>query len=98
VTNSGLRTGPRDFLLVASLAAGLVAGGDAQKPDERFLPRSYDGPSGGTLPYRLMVEALRSVGADIEYTEYRFSGHAILERAYSEDGLRDWKFAQRKRR
>jgi predicted peptidase len=45
---------------------------------------------------REMVEALRAAGSNIEYTEYRFSGHAIWDRAYGEDGLIDWLFAQRK--
>ena len=45
---------------------------------------------------REMVDALRAAGANVKYTEYRFSGHAIWNRAYSEDGLVDWLFAQRK--
>jgi predicted peptidase len=30
--------------------------------------------------------------------KYRLSGHAIWDRAYAEDGLIDWLFAQRKER
>jgi hypothetical protein len=45
-----------------------------------------------------MVEALRGAGSNVKYTEYRFSGHAIWNRAYGEDGLIDWLFAQRKQR
>ena len=47
---------------------------------------------------REMVAALRAVGSNVEYTEYRFSGHAVWDRAYAEDGLIDWVFAQRKQR
>ncbi|MFQ5569653.1 MAG: prolyl oligopeptidase family serine peptidase [Rhodothermales bacterium] len=36
---------------------------------------------------REMVEAFRSVGGDIKYSEYRFSGHAIWDRAYKETAL-----------
>jgi len=47
---------------------------------------------------REMVKALRAVGSNVKYTEYRFSGHSIWDRAYFEDGLIDWLFAQRKQR
>jgi len=47
---------------------------------------------------REMVAALRAAGSNVEYTEYRFSGHAIWDRAYAENGLIDWLFAQRKQR
>ena len=47
---------------------------------------------------REMVKALRAVGSNVNYTEYRFSGHSIWDRAYFEDGLIDWLFAQRKQR
>jgi predicted peptidase len=46
---------------------------------------------------REMVKALRAAGSDVKYTEYRSAGHAIWDRAYGEDGLIDWLFAQRKR-
>jgi predicted peptidase len=45
---------------------------------------------------REMVEALRAVGANVKYSEYRFSGHAIWDQAYEDKGLIDWIFAQRK--
>lgn len=32
----------------------------------------------------------------VKYTEYRFRGHSIWDRVYSEDSLIDWLFAQRK--
>jgi hypothetical protein len=45
-----------------------------------------------------MVEAIRAIGGNITYSEYRFSGHAIWDRAYHEDGLVDWVFSQQRRR
>ena len=47
---------------------------------------------------REMVRALQAVGADVRYTEYRFSAHAIWDRAYSETELVDWLFSHRKQR
>ena len=43
-----------------------------------------------------MVKALRSAGSDVKYSEYRFSGHAFWNRAYGEEDLVDWIFAQKK--
>ena len=45
---------------------------------------------------RIMVAALRETGGNIRYTEYRLGMHAIWDRAYEEQGLVDWLFAQRK--
>lgn len=47
---------------------------------------------------RAMVEALEAAGVDVRYTEYPTAGHAIWDRAYDEDGLTDWLFAQRRQR
>ena len=47
---------------------------------------------------REMVNALKAAGSGVKYTEYPSAGHEIWDRAYSEDGLIDWLFAQRKRR
>lgn len=47
---------------------------------------------------REMVEALRATCSNVKYTEYRFSGHSIWNRAYGEDKLPDWLFAQRRLR
>jgi predicted peptidase len=47
---------------------------------------------------REMVEALRTAGSNVNYSEYRFSGHAIWDKAYGEKDLIDWVFAKRKQR
>lgn len=43
---------------------------------------------------RKMVEALRAAGGEVKYTEYSGDGHGITDRAYSEQGLISWLFAQ----
>jgi len=47
---------------------------------------------------RRIVEALEAAGSDIKYTEYRFSGHRVWDRAYGEDDLIDWLFSQQRQR
>jgi predicted peptidase len=47
---------------------------------------------------REMVQALRAAGSNVKYTEYRFSGYAIWDRAHGEDELADWLFAQQRKK
>ena len=43
---------------------------------------------------REMIDAIRSTGGNVRYTEYPGLGHNIFERAYSEAELVDWLFSQ----
>ena len=47
---------------------------------------------------RQMAEALRREGADVHYTEYAGVGHGSWDRAYAEEELWRWLFAQRRKR
>lgn len=49
-----------------------------------------------TLRSRNMVEAIRTAGGDPKYTEYEGVGHDSWVKAYSEPGLAEWVFAQKK--
>lgn len=44
---------------------------------------------------RRMVEALKSVGADVKYTEYEAVGHNSWDRAYAERDLLTWLLSHR---
>lgn len=44
---------------------------------------------------RQMVEALRSIGGNVHYTEYEGVGHNAWDRAYDEPDFLPWLFAQR---
>jgi predicted peptidase len=45
---------------------------------------------------REMVGALRKLGSPVKYTEYAREGHACWDRAYAENDLFPWLFAQRR--
>ena len=45
---------------------------------------------------RVMVEAMRRAGADVQYTEYPGVGHNSWDPAYARPGLWEWMFAQRR--
>lgn len=59
----------------------------------------FHGAEDPTVPVsesRRMVEALRSAGADVRYTEYEGVGHNSWDRAYAEPELWRWLFSQRR--
>jgi len=61
---------------------------------------AFHGARDRTVPVersRGLVHSLRAIDASVRYTEYRFSGHRIWNKAYEEDGLEDWLFSQRRR-
>ncbi len=45
---------------------------------------------------REMVEAFKTVGANIKYTEYFLSGHSIWEKVYNDEEIINWLFNQSK--
>jgi predicted esterase len=58
----------------------------------------WHGAEDATIPVdysHLMVQALRDLGANPRFTEYRDQGHAIMPEAYPTPLLHDWLFAQR---
>lgn len=82
-------------------AIPVCGGGDpaAISPARNVAIWAFHGARDRTVPIersREMVNALRAVGATVRYTEYKFSGHAIWNKAYKEDGMLDWMYAQRK--
>jgi len=60
---------------------------------------AFHGARDRTVPVertRELVEVLRAAGATVRYTEYQYSGHTIWDKAYKDDELVDWLYAQRK--
>lgn len=47
---------------------------------------------------RRMIEAIRKAGGSPRYTEYKGEGHLIWPRVFSEKGLVEWLFSQRKQK
>lgn len=49
-----------------------------------------------TARSRNIVEALKSAGSAVKYTEYAGVGHGCWDKAYQEKGLFEWLFAQKR--
>ncbi|WP_025724844.1 hypothetical protein [Acholeplasma granularum] len=61
-----------------------------------WLFHSSDDPVVNHLPFKKGYELLTELGADINYTEFKNTGHAVWDKAYEEPGLIDWIFSKKK--
>ena len=81
-------------------AAPICGGGDPSAVGRIGIPIwAFHGSADQTVPVeqsRVMVEALKAIGAKVNYTEYPGVGHNSWEKAYSEAELVEWLFAQRR--
>ena len=88
---------PEWFAAVAPVCGG---GDESQATRMAGLPISvWHGGADGVVPprrSRVMVEALKKVGADVAYHELEGVRHDSWTAAYAEDGLLDWFFTQRR--
>ncbi len=90
--------------LDASPEAILRGGGDPSEPQAAAagiladLPVwIFHGAADDVIPVsesRVMVDALRAVGADVRYTEYPCVGHNSWDRAFDEPALPEWLLVQ----
>jgi predicted peptidase len=82
-------------------AAPICGGGSTAQVDKfKHIPIwAFHGSDDKTVPAersREMIEALKAAGATPKYTEYAGVGHNSWAQTYSNPGLYEWLFAQRK--
>lgn len=71
----------------------------AQKIGPRLPVWAFHGAADTTVPAeasRTAVEALKSIGSKVLYTEYEGVGHNSWDKAYSDSAFAEWLFAQRR--
>jgi len=83
-------------------AAPICGGGDPLLAKQiHFVPVwAFHGDEDTTVKVRRsreMIEALRGVGEEPKYTEYKGVGHDSWTRTYKDPALYEWLFAQRKK-
>jgi predicted peptidase len=83
-------------------AAPICGGGDPLLAKQiHFVPVwAFHGDEDSTVKVkrsRAMIEALRGVGEEPKYTEYKGVGHDSWTRTYKDPALYEWLFAQRKK-
>ena len=81
-------------------AMPICGGADPTKADKvKDIPiRTFHGDIDDSVPVegtRAMVEAIKALGGNIEYTEYPGLGHGIWDKACSSEGIGDWMFSKR---
>jgi predicted peptidase len=90
---------PHLFAAAVPLCGG---GNPARVAAARDLPVwAFHGAKDQVVPVtqsRDMVAALRAAGGSVKYTEYPDAGHDIWTRTFTDRGLHDWLFAQRRGR
>src|SRR5690554_104539 len=61
-----------------------------------WLFHASDDPVVDYTPFKTGYEKLQEIGADVLYTEFDDTGHAVWNKAYEEPGLIDWIFSKKK--
>ena len=82
-------------------AVPICGAGDPSKAERlrRMAIWIFHGAKDNLVPVegsRQMYEALKAVGADVRYTEFKDAGHGAWVPAWQEPGLVPWLFAQRR--
>jgi predicted peptidase len=83
-------------------AAPICGGGDPILAKQiQFVPLwVFHGDADTTVKVhrsREMVEAVKGVGTDVKYTEYKDVGHDSWTQTYKDPALYEWMFAQRRK-